>query len=76
MYTDVMENTVSEMTLSDLRKFVLDVVDERLLETGDSDQGLEMRDEVRELLLRQSEATKRGERGIPAAQVYKELGLG
>ena len=70
-----MENNIAEMSMNDLRSFVLGIVDERLAEVSDPDHGLELREDLVERLLRQREAVNRGERGIPAEQVYKELGL-
>ena len=55
-----METNVSEMSLSDLRKFVLGVVDERLSEVSDPDHGLELRDDFREMLIQQSKDFNEG----------------
>ncbi len=51
------------------------VVQEKLEEfLGDPDAGLELREEVKEQLRQSLEASKRGEKGKPMEQVYKELG--
>lgn len=41
----------------------------------DPDEGLELSEEVKELLRRSLEDTKRGKKGKPMEQVFKELGL-
>jgi hypothetical protein len=42
---------------------------------ADPDEGLVLRDEIRESLMRQREAIARGELGKPIEDVVKELGL-
>ncbi|MGH9947246.1 MAG: hypothetical protein ACRD6X_08615 [Pyrinomonadaceae bacterium] len=72
----VMETTVSQMSVGELRKLISDVVEEKLAQYADPDAGLEPRDEIKELLIRQRESFNSGEdRGVPAEQVYRELGL-
>ena len=67
---------VSQMTKEDLREMISAVLDEKLTELfGDPDEGLELRDEVKQRLLQQRAAVERGERGRPLADVAQELGL-
>jgi len=71
-----MAELVSQMTREDLREIISDVLDEKLMELfGDPDEGLILRDEVREFLLRQREVIARGEFGKPLEDVAKELGI-
>lgn len=71
-----MAELVSQMTKEDLREIISDVLDEKLMELfGDPDEGLILRDEVREFLLRQREVIARGEFGKPLEDVAKELGM-
>jgi len=59
-----MEKTVAEMTTRELREMMEDLVEEKLVELfGDPDQGLELRDSLRERLLRQRRDVEAGERG-------------
>lgn len=70
-----METTVSEMTVSELRTLISDVVEEKLAQYSDPDAGLELRDEVRELLLRQDNEIRLGNRGIGLDELLEELGI-
>jgi len=71
-----MAELVSQMTKDDLREMISALLDEKLAELfGDPDEGLELRDEIRESLIRQREAVSRGEFGRPLDEVVKELGL-
>lgn len=75
-----MENTVAQMSISDLRQLisdvVSDVVEEKLTHFVDPDAGLEFRDEFKRDLIAQRERLARGEEElIPAEQVYRDLGL-
>lgn len=67
--------TVSQMTVSDLRKLISDVIEEKLSEIIDPESELELRDELRARLLDQKVRVAKGERGVPMAQVFSELGL-
>ena len=52
-------------------------VEQKLLEIlGDPDEGLEIRERVRDRLLRQKEAVAAGERGQLLEDVVQQLGLG
>ena len=70
-----MEMTVSKMTVSDLRRLISDVFDEKFSQIVDPDAGLEVSDELRRLLLEQSERVRNGERGSSLKEVMTELGL-
>lgn len=63
---------ISEMSVEELKQFVAEIVEQKLKELlGDPDWGMELREEVKERLRRTSEA----ERGVPASEVAKKLGL-
>ena len=70
-----MENTVSQMSVSDLRELISEVVEEKFAKYADPDYGLELRDDLVERLHRQSEAVKRGERGIGLDELLSNLGI-
>ena len=60
-------NTVAQMTQTE-RKEMLEVL-------GDPDEGLELRQAVREGLIRQRQAVVKGQLGQPLEDVIAELGL-
>ena len=67
---------VKELSVEQLRALIQQVVEEKLKELlGDPDQGLELREEVRERLKESLAALERREKYIPAQQVAKETGL-
>lgn len=71
-----MTELVSQMTKDDFREMISALLDEKLTELlVDPDEGLVLRDEIRESLIRQREAIARGELGKPIEDVVKELGL-
>ena len=68
--------TVDKLTVPQFEALLERVVERKLLELfGDADAGLEIKPTVKARLRRSIAAVKRGERGIPASQVAKELGL-
>ena len=68
--------TVAEMSKDELREMIEVLIEQKLLEIlGDPDEGLEVRNPVRERLLRQKEAVAAGNRGQPFEKVVQELGL-
>jgi len=74
------ENTIVQMTQDEFKEMLEGVVEEtverKLLEIlGDPDEGLEIRSEVRERLLRQRQEVVGGERGRPLEDIVRELGL-
>ena len=67
---------VKELSVEQLKALIQEAVEEKLQEIlDDPDQGLEVREEVKERLKRSLIATERGEGGIPIGQVVKETGL-
>jgi len=68
--------TVAEMTKEELREIIEITIEQKLLELlGDPDEGLPIREAVRERLLRQKQAVASGERGEPFEDVVRRLGL-
>ena len=73
-------DTVGQMTQTEFRKLLETVVEatveRKLLEIlGDPDEGLQMRQAVRDRLLQQRQAVAAGEYGQPFEDVLQELGL-
>ena len=76
----MVNNTVAQMTQTELTEMLESVVEttveEKLLEIlGDPDEGLELRQAVRDRLIRQREAVVKGQLGQPLEDVIAELGL-
>ena len=75
-----MTETVGQMTKEEFKKLIGVVVEasveQKLIEIlGDPDEGLEIREAVRERLLRQRQAVAAGEQGLPFEDVVQHLGL-
>jgi hypothetical protein len=69
-----MATTVGELTVSELRDLISDVVEEKLAEARlDPDEGLELRPELAAELRESQERVARGERGIPLQEVIARL---
>jgi hypothetical protein len=73
-------DTVAQMTQAEFKRMLETVVEatveQKLIEMfGDPDQGLVMREDVRERLLRQRELVASGERGQFLDDVMQELEL-
>ena len=73
-------DTVAQMTQTELKAMLEAVaettVEEKLLEIlGDPDEGLILREAVRDRLIRQREAVVKGQLGQPLEDVVAELGL-
>ncbi|MFQ5852744.1 MAG: hypothetical protein ACE5JU_19470 [Candidatus Binatia bacterium] len=67
---------VKDLSSEELKALIQEAVEEVLLELlGDPDQGLELREDLQERLKRSLERVRRGERGIPAEEVVKRIGL-
>ena len=67
---------VADMTVDELRGVVRQTVEDTLIEMiGNPDQGLELRDTIRQRLQRSIAARKAGAPLIPAEKVAEELGL-
>lgn len=63
---------VSEMSVEELKQLIAQIVEQKIEELlGDPDWGMELKEEVKERLKRTSEV----ERGTPASEVAKRLGL-
>jgi len=68
--------TVAQLTIPQLEALIDNVIERKLIELfGDPDRGLELKPSVKARLRRSLNTVKRGERGISAKQVAKELGL-
>ena len=68
--------TVSELTVRQFEALVESAVERKLIELfGDPDEGMELKPAVKAKLRQSLAAVNRGERGVPAKQVAKELGL-
>lgn len=71
-----MAELVSQMIKEELRSMIDEALEQKLIELfGDPDERLELRDDVREYLIRQREVIARGEFGRPLDEVAKELGI-
>ena len=69
-----MGKTLADMSADELRTLVSSVVEEKLIELlGDPDVGLELRDDVRERLLRQQQSVADGDRGEPLEEVAGQI---
>ena len=67
---------VKELSVEQLIALIQEAVEEKLQEIlGDPDQGLELKEDIKERLKKSLSAVERGERGIPISQVVKETGL-
>ncbi len=72
-----MEKTVAEMTQREFREMLDSVIDQKLTEIlGDPDEGQELRQSVRERLIRQRSQVAAGDRGQSFEDAVSELGLG
>ena len=71
-----MATTVGEMTKDELREMIETLMEQKLIELlGDPDGGLQLRNSVRQRLMRQKKAVAAGERGEALDQVARRLGL-
>ena len=71
-----MTASVAQMSRDELREMIEVTLEQKLLELlGDPDEGLEIRESVRERLLRQQKSVAAGERGEPFEDVVRRLGL-
>ena len=67
---------VAELTVNELERVIQEAVEQKLSEMlGDPDEGLELREEIRDRLRRSLDAERRGAKGIPAQEVAAQLGL-
>lgn len=71
-----MAKTISDMTAEQLTELIDDRVERRIEQLlGDPDEGLDLREPVRQRLLEQRRRVEEGERGRPLAEVMAELEL-
>lgn len=70
MSTTIEDKKITELTVSDLKTLIRDVLSELI----DPDYGLELRPEVEEELRESMKQKERGE-GLPLQEVKKRLGL-
>ena len=71
-----MSTNVGQLTTDELREIIGSVVEEKLKEIlGDPDDGLEIRTQVQERLLRQHQAVNEGERGQDLNEITTRLAL-
>ncbi len=72
-----MADSVAQMTKEELQEMIERAVEQELLELlGDPDEGLPIREAVRNRLLAQRRKVAAGERGEPLEGVTRRLGLG
>ena len=76
-----MTETVGEMSKEEFKRLIgaaVEVaVEQKLIEIlGDPDEGLEIREAIRDRLVRQRRAVAEGEQGLPLEEVVQSLGLG
>jgi len=72
-----MAANVGQLSTDELKEIIGSVVEQKLREVlGDPDEGLEMRTEVQNRLLRQKKAVADGERGEELEEVAKRLRIG
>lgn len=68
--------TLARMTVEEFREVVEEAVERKLTELlSDPDKGRSLRATVERRLRRSLQASRRGERGIPAGEVAKRYGL-
>ena len=71
-----MSVTVAQMSKEDLQEMIETVLEKKLLEIFyDPDEKLELRESIRDRLLRQRKDIEAGERGDSFEDVKRELGL-
>ena len=67
---------ISDMTVDEFKALIRETVQETLEEFFvDPDEGLEVREEVKQKLVKSLHRIQAGERGISAEEAYKRLGL-
>jgi hypothetical protein len=71
-----MTSTIAQMSKEEFKEMIEASIEQKLLEMlGDPDEGWEIRESVRDRLLRQKNAVSAGERGQPLDDVIQQLGL-
>ena len=72
-----MTTLVAQMTKDELIEVIESIVDQRLLEIFDDlDEEMELKQSVRDRLLRQKQRVAKGERGQSFKAIVQQLGLG
>ena len=67
---------VKDLSSVELKALIQEAVEKAMLELlGDPDQGLELREGIQERLKHSLERVHKGDQGIPAEEVAKEVGL-
>lgn len=70
------EMKVKDLSKEELKMLIREAVEEALFELlGDPDRGLELHPEVEECLRKSLERLERGEKGIPAEEAARRIGL-
>ena len=68
---------VRDLTTDQFKALVQEALEEALMDLlGDPDEGLQLREEVTDTVLASLARTQRGEKGIPAEEVARQLGIG
>ncbi|RLF34589.1 MAG: hypothetical protein DRN08_04460 [Thermoplasmata archaeon] len=71
-----MSTKVAELTVDEFKQLIATTMEWKLSEMlGDPDEGLELREEIKDRLRRSLEAERHGVKGIPAQEVAAQLGL-
>ncbi|MCR4406591.1 MAG: hypothetical protein NUW24_06680 [Anaerolineae bacterium] len=71
-----MSTKITELTVDEFKQLIATTMEWKLSEMlGDPDEGLELREEIKDRLLRSLESERRGVKGIPAQEVAAQLGL-
>lgn len=71
-----MSTKLADLTVDEFKQLIATTVEWKLMEIlGDLDEGLELREEIKDRLRRSLEEERRGARGIPAQDVAAQLGL-
>jgi len=69
-------STVKELSIEELKTLIGEVVEEKLREMlGDPDEGLSLRPDVRERLVKTLSQPKESRQAVPAPEVARRLGL-
>jgi hypothetical protein len=69
-------SNVADLTVDELKSLIREVVTQTILEIfGDPDEGLELREEIKDRLRHSLAATQTGTKLIPAREVAAKLGL-
>ncbi len=71
-----MSTKLADLTVDEFKQLIATTVEWKLMEIlGDPDEGLELREEIKNRLRRSLETERQGARGIPAQDVAAQLGL-